>query len=46
MRAAATDTCWPTITRTPSSKPSAQPGLRKPGPRGHERRERAVLAEL
>ena len=33
VRAPATDTCWPTIARTASSKPSAQPGTRRPGRR-------------
>jgi hypothetical protein len=31
VRAAFTDTCWPTIARTASSKPSNVPGTRSPG---------------
>ena len=31
VRAPRTDTCWPTIARTASSKPSKVPGTRNPG---------------
>jgi hypothetical protein len=31
VRAPATDTCWPRIARTATSKPSKAPGTRMPG---------------